>query len=169
MEGDIRRDNIIKKLTESSKPVSGRSLANEFNVSRQIIVGDVALIRAQGVNIEATNSGYVIKGEPSLKSMNVRIKHRPEDFYDVLCTIVDEGAVVSLIYIEHDVYGRVEVKTDIRSRADAKIFAEKSFESSHAPLYALTGNIYYQNIQALSDVVLIRVQRALHEKGYITR
>lgn len=169
MEGDNRRTEIIKKLRESGAPVSGRTLASELNVSRQIIVGDIALIRAQGVNIVATNSGYVIEEDESLKSMNVRIKHRPEDFYDVLCTVVDEGAFVSAIFIEHDVYGRVETKVNIKSRADAKVFAEKSFESSHAPLYALTGNVYYQKIDAPVDVILIRVQRALHEKGYITR
>ncbi len=169
MEGENRRTKIIEKLSENTKPVSGRSLAKEFNVSRQIIVGDIALIRAQGINIVATNSGYIIEEIKSAKSSSIRIKHRPEDFFDVLCTIVDEGASIAELYIEHDVYGVVSTKVDVKSRADARLLTERTFESSHAPLYALTGNVYFLKVEAISDVVLIRVQRALHEKGYISR
>lgn len=169
MEGENRRTKIIEKLSENTKPISGRSLAKEFDVSRQIIVGDIALIRAQGINIVATNSGYVIEDNKSAKSADIRIKHRPEDFFDVLCTIVDEGASISELYIEHDVYGVVRATADVKSRADARILAERTFESSHAPLYELTGNVYFLKVEASADVVLIRVQRALHEKGYISR
>lgn len=167
MEGDNRRTYIAEKLANSKTPVSGRTLARELGVSRQIIVGDIALLRAQGIDIIATNSGYVIADGSQDKTLVIRIKHRPEDFYDVLCTIVDEGANITGMHVEHDVYGRVEAKVNVRSRADAKAIAEKSFESSHAPLYALTGNVYFQTLQATSDVILIRVQRALHEKGYV--
>ena len=49
MDGDIRRREIVKRLRETEKPISATRFAKAFDVSRQIIVGDVALLRATGV------------------------------------------------------------------------------------------------------------------------
>lgn len=45
MNGEQRREKIIDILNSSSKPVSGVALASMLNVSRQVIVQDIALIR----------------------------------------------------------------------------------------------------------------------------
>ena len=55
MNGDDRRNEILKKLNETTAPLSGSSLAGDLNVSRQIIVQDIALLRAAG-NIEDRKS-----------------------------------------------------------------------------------------------------------------
>ncbi|MCD4925003.1 helix-turn-helix domain-containing protein, partial [Enterococcus faecalis] len=54
MDGEIRRREIVKRLRETEKPISATRFAKAFDVSRQIIVGDVALLRATGVEIVAT-------------------------------------------------------------------------------------------------------------------
>ena len=51
MTGSERRDQIINQIKKSSIPVSGAQLAKEFDVSRQVIVQDIALIRAAGHEI----------------------------------------------------------------------------------------------------------------------
>ena len=61
MNGEDRREKIINILRSSSTPVAGVALAKELNVSRQVIVQDVALLRANGTAIFSTNRGYVLQ------------------------------------------------------------------------------------------------------------
>ena len=43
-----RRTEILKLLQQEEKPVAARAMASQFGVSRQVIVQDIALIRAAG-------------------------------------------------------------------------------------------------------------------------
>ncbi|MEG2245267.1 MAG: helix-turn-helix domain-containing protein, partial [Erysipelotrichaceae bacterium] len=54
MDTNKRRVQIMKIIKESDKPVSATFLANMFEVSRQSVVGDIALLRASGKAIIAT-------------------------------------------------------------------------------------------------------------------
>ena len=58
-----RRQAILEQLKRAEKPVSATALARQYGVSRQIIVGDVALLRAGGEPISATPRGYVLDRE----------------------------------------------------------------------------------------------------------
>ena len=60
MTAEQRRSRISARLHEAQQPISATVLARELGVSRQIIVGDVALLRAGGQAITATARGYVI-------------------------------------------------------------------------------------------------------------
>ena len=60
MRAEERRQAILEHLRQSSRPVSAGLLAERFSVSRQVVVGDVALLRASGADISATPRGYVI-------------------------------------------------------------------------------------------------------------
>ena len=57
-----RRDEILQALAGASGPVSAAALAARLGVSRQVVVGDVALLRAAGSPIVATPRGYVLGG-----------------------------------------------------------------------------------------------------------
>ena len=63
MTGETRRNKIVEKLQGSEKQLSGAALAKEFQVSRQVIVQDIALLRAMGYDIESTNRGYRISNK----------------------------------------------------------------------------------------------------------
>ena len=52
-----RRAAIGEILAQARAPVSAAALARRLAVSRQIIVGDVALLRAAGADILATPRG----------------------------------------------------------------------------------------------------------------
>ena len=54
MNAAQRRERILTRLTGASEPMSASLLAGELGVSRQIVVGDVALLRAAGAQIAAT-------------------------------------------------------------------------------------------------------------------
>ena len=63
MTGSDRRQEILKNIKESDRPVSGSKLAKDYDVSRQVIVQDIALLRASGYDIISTNRGYVLEGQ----------------------------------------------------------------------------------------------------------
>ena len=60
MEAASRRQAILDRLRTADRPVSASALAAGLNVSRQIIVGDIALLRAGGAEISAPPRGYVL-------------------------------------------------------------------------------------------------------------
>ena len=61
MHAEERRETILKLLRQSAQPVSASTLAAQLSVSRQIIVGDIALLRAGGADILATPRGYCLQ------------------------------------------------------------------------------------------------------------
>ena len=58
MNGEVRRKEIVKRLAQADAPISATVLAAEFGVSRQIIVQDIALLRAKGTEIVSLSRGY---------------------------------------------------------------------------------------------------------------
>ena len=60
MNAAERRTKIIELLAASDRPMSATALAARCGVSRQIIVGDVALLRAGGVAVMAALFALVV-------------------------------------------------------------------------------------------------------------
>ena len=54
-----RRTEILKLLQQAEKPVAARAMASQFGVSRQVIVQDMAVIRAS-TPVSYTHLEYVI-------------------------------------------------------------------------------------------------------------
>ena len=50
-DGEMRRMNILEILNNRTTPVSGTELAGKLGVSRQVIVQDIALLRADNKEI----------------------------------------------------------------------------------------------------------------------
>lgn len=65
MDAVQRRERIQQILRDSKEPVSAAAMASQVHVSRQIIVGDVALLRAGGMDIQATPRGYILQTQDS--------------------------------------------------------------------------------------------------------
>ena len=62
MNAKERREAILARLKGETGPVSATVLAKEHGVSRQIVVGDIALLRASGEPISATPGGMCWTG-----------------------------------------------------------------------------------------------------------
>ena len=95
--GEERREEIIKILEFENKPVSGTDLAGRFEVSRQVIVQDIALLRAVNKNILATNKGYVLfkeKDQADKVQRIVCVCHKDEDILDEFECVLDFGAKI---------------------------------------------------------------------------
>ena len=73
MDGPARRAAILALLEGADGPVSASALARHCGVSRQIVVGDIALLRAGGVPVTATPRGYVLpRAEGLLRTLACR-------------------------------------------------------------------------------------------------
>ena len=168
MEGQMRRDTIIKMLGEKGKPLSGTELAKELGVSRQVIVQDIALLRAVNKNILSTNKGYVLY-DPSEETQKARrtiaVSHSDEQTQDELYTIVDFGGKVLDVVIEHDIYGQITVDLILKSRQDVDEFIAKVAKSKAKPLKTLTGNKHFHTVEADSEQLLDIIEEKLREKA----
>ena len=170
METDVRREQILHLLETQPKPVSGTVLAKLFQVSRQVIVQDIALLRAENKNILSTNKGYVlfqVTQKEENKKRVFRVLHSKEEVLDELRCIVDNGGHVLDVSVEHDLYGQISVDLIINNRADIDEFLEKMNSSTNQPLKVLTGDIHYHTVQADNIDILDRIESKLHEKGYL--
>lgn len=170
MDGEKRRETITKLLMTEKEPVSGAALARELGVSRQVIVQDIALLRATNKNILSTNKGYMLYGKEQGANnyrQVVMVRHTDEEMRDELNTIVDAGAKVLDVIVEHEVYGQITVDLFIASRRDVEEFLEKIRQNTAKPLKELTGNVHYHTIEAQNTDILHEVQNKLQQKGYL--
>ncbi|MDO5541132.1 MAG: transcription repressor NadR [Eubacteriales bacterium] len=169
MDGAERRKKIIELLEKGAEPYSGTALARKFGVSRQVIVQDIALLRATDKNILSTNKGYIIFGEKEKNSCKriVFIKHTDGQMKDEMYTIVDAGARILDVIVEHEVYGQIAADLMITSRKDVDDFMRRIFAVKGKPLKELTGDEHYHTIEADREEILDEVERGLKEKGYL--
>ncbi|MBQ5671776.1 MAG: transcription repressor NadR, partial [Oscillospiraceae bacterium] len=107
MNAETRRKKILEQLSASDKPVSATALAKMFSVSRQVIVGDIALLRASGADITATPRGYVLSKEAVGHTRTVAVQHSPQQTKQELCIFVDNGCTVEDVIVEHPIYGQI--------------------------------------------------------------
>lgn len=169
MEGETRRKKIIEYLEHSKQPISGSELSKKLKVSRQVIVQDIALLRAVNKNILSTNKGYIIYApevEIQKKRKTIRVKHNTEQILDELYAIVDCGGKVLDVVVEHDIYGQITVDLIITCRQDADEFISKIKNSQVQPLKELTGGVHMHTVQADSEEILNKIEKVLKEKGY---
>ena len=160
-----RRSAIAQRLQGAHAPLSATALAGEFHVSRQIIVGDVALLRAAGVSIHATPRGYVLGAESAGVQAVLACVHTPEDMGRELNAIVDNGGEVLDVIVEHPVYGQLTGQLRLRSRHDVAEFLKKAEHAS--PLSVLTGGIHLHTVRCPDGETLKRVTKALKSEGFL--
>lgn len=160
-----RRTLIESRLRAVEAPISATALANEFHVSRQVIVGDVALMRAAGLDVQATPRGYVLGVESSGVTGVLACVHTREDMGRELNAIVDNGGEVVDVIVEHPVYGQLTGQLHLRSRHDVGQFLEKV--STAQPLSALTDGIHLHTVRCPDRETLERVTRVLREAGFL--
>ena len=172
MSGEERREQILNRLQAGRSPISGTELAREFEVSRQVIVQDIALLRAFHKNILATNKGYLYfceEEEGRKFKRTMKVKHKDGDILDEFYTIVDWGGKVLDVVVEHEIYGQITVDLLIGSRQDAVHFVDKCQNSTNKVLNVLTDGIHYHTVEAASNEILEHIEQKLLEKGYLIK
>jgi len=147
MKNEQRRKAILKKLKASTTAISATVFADSFGVTRQIIVADIALLRASGYPIRAEHKGYVLeKAEKNDIIKRIVVKHRGDQLMDELYAIVDNGAKVIDVIVEHSVYGKISAELNLSSRYDVDKFLQKISESDANPLSDLTEGLHVHTL-----------------------
>lgn len=168
MEGDLRRNEILQIISKASGPVSGTQLSKTLGVSRQIIVQDIALLRASNRNIISTNKGYTIYEDNKENAKRIfYVSHNDLSVGDELNTIVDNGGRVLDVVVEHEIYGQISVDLVINSRRDVNEFLWKMSATKDKPLSVLTSGEHYHTVIADNESTLDDIEKALREKGYL--
>lgn len=168
MNAQQRRDYILERLKAAAQPVSATALAGELGVSRQIIVGDVALLRAGGAEITATPRGYMAR-RPAGLVRQAAVQHRPEEMERELNAIVDAGGEVVDVIVEHPVYGQLTGVLRLHSRYDVAEFLRRVAEHEAKPLSGLTGGIHLHTIRCPDGDTYQRVIKALENQGFLLK
>lgn len=162
-----RREEIISLLTKSEAPVSASALASRLAVSRQIIVGDIALLRASGKDISATPRGYVLSRSKAGLRRTVACVHGYEQTENELNIIVDNGCTALDVIVEHAVYGQISGKLELSSRYDVSQFMEKLGSETAPPLSSLTSGVHLHTLLCPNEEAYLRVCDALSKAGML--
>lgn len=167
MDAQTRRQHIARRLRESAGPLSAAALARELSVSRQIIVGDVALLRAGGLDITATPRGYVLPGPPAGVVCTYACRHRADQMEAELNAMVDQGCTVLDVIVEHPIYGQLTGPLRLSSRYDVAQFVARCRQEAAAPLSQLTEGVHLHTVLCPDDGASRRVREALERLGFL--
>lgn len=168
MKGKQRREEIRRVLKTSLAPIKGTDLASMTGVSRQVIVQDVALLRASGVEIISTAEGYVYFSDNiCFPKRTFKVKHIKEHTDDEIRTIIENGGKVLNVFIKHPVHGEISANLDIVNREQMTNYVKLVNKKGVQPLMSLTENVHYHTIEAKSARELDKIEEELKRKGFI--
>lgn len=166
MKAIERRENILRILSERQEPVAGVVLAGQLNVSRQVIVQDIALLRAAGNDILSMNQGYLIQSGQRISRV-FKVIHGDDQVEEELGLIVDLGGFIKDVFVYHKAYGVLRADMDIRSRLDIQKFMEKIASGKSSLLMNITSGYHYHTVFADSIQLLDIIQEKLEQKGFL--
>lgn len=168
--GDNRRAQILQILKEHGSPLSGTMLAKMLGVSRQIIVQDIALIRAENHNILSTNKGYIYRaaeGENAQPKRVFYVRHTTGQVLDEFLTVLELGGTILDVAVEHEIYGQIRTDLLIETPRDAQDFVDRLTRCKDNLLKVLTDDCHYHTVAAPSEKLLDLIQQELKHKGYL--
>ena len=161
-----RRSAIYEQLTHADAPISATALAQQFSVTRQVVVGDIALLRAEGHSITATPRGYMIPAETGLRR-TIACHHSGADTQRELFAMVVCGCTVLGVIVEHPVYGQLTAPLALSSRYDVEQFIRRMADSHAQPISALTGGVHLHTLSCPSEAVFAHLKATLANMGML--
>lgn len=171
MPGEDRREMILKTLRESEKPLTGKDLGEMANVSRQVIVGDINLLKAVNEPIIATSQGYLYihpATGPAKIEKTLVCKHAPEQTEEELNILVDHGLTVRDVRVEHPVYGDLSASIMVSNRQEVKAFMQQVLEANAVYLANLSEEgIHLHTVTADTREQIRKAENALRKAGIL--
>lgn len=166
MDGKQRREEIMRLMKGSRAPLSGAALAQKFGVSRQVIVQDIALLRAADYRIISTYKGYLCE-EPDQAERVFYVNHSREQIQEELNVIVDYGGTVTDVFVEHEPYGELRAPLHVENRSQVQDFVDEISRGTSGPLLTTTSGYHYHTVKAESEKVLDRIEEELRIRHFL--
>ncbi|HFH7100891.1 TPA: transcription repressor NadR [Streptococcus agalactiae] len=155
MKVQERRENILTTLKGTKEAISASTLAKIFSVSRQVIVGDIALLRAQQCDIISTPKGYLMSSALSTHQFTARLvcQHGIEQTEEELEIILRYQGIIMNVEVEHPIYGMLTAPLNIQSQKDIDNFTAKLKVSNAELLSSLTDGLHTHMISCQDQSV----------------
>ena len=166
MKAEKRREEILSFIGNAENPIPASVLAERFAVSRQVIVQDIAIIRANGYDVTATNRGYVLNSK--IQATRVfKCRHSFEEIVDEGALIIEAGGKVEDVFVNHRVYGRISSRLDLINRTHVEDLYRSLVSGASKPLMSVTDGYHYHTVSAEDEATLDGIERALRERGFL--
>lgn len=168
MENKERRRLILQKLKSTNTSVTGRELAELCQVSRQIIVSDIAMLRAEGAKILATSQGYLMEREKDseVKALALAVPDT-EALRRELELIVDNGGTIRGVSVEYGMYGTLRCAVSLCSRRDIRKWGEQLQEMHMKPLALVAGGAHTLYVEMENAEAGEEICRLLEDAGFL--
>lgn len=174
LNGEERRIKVLNMIKESNSPLNGTAISKKMGVSRQVIVNDIALLRANKYDIISTNRGYIIQDASNKVSNDkdvftrvFKVEHNDFEIYEELSCIVSLSGKVLDVFVDHEVYGKFFAQLNISTTKDIENFVSQMKENELVPLKNITNNCHYHTVQAPSIKLLDLIELELSQKGFL--
>ena len=170
MTGEVRRMKIRQMLLDAHQPLSGTALAGALHVSRQVIVQDIALMRAEHLPILSTTKGYLLGPDAVRSSQPKRVffvRHTTERVLEEFMTVIDLGGRILDVSVEHELYGPIRADLLIENAQDAQDFVDRLKNCRDNPLKVLTDDCHYHTVTAPSEKLLDLIEAELRNRGFL--
>ena len=146
-----RREDIVLVLTNSDKALKGTQLAQKYGVTRQIIVKDIAILRANGKDIIATPEGYIIGKQDDRIKRIIAVSHNDSGLSEELNIVIKYGGIVEDVIVEHPLYGEIKGMLMIKNLNDLEKFLDRYKKQDAKLLSLLTNGVHIHTISADSE------------------
>lgn len=169
MKAVERRSAIVTRLKASEQAVSASTLAKELHVSRQIIVGDVALLRAEGTEIMATPRGYRLSSNKIDERFigQFACQHSVSQTKAELYEVIDFGGEVLNVIVEHPLYGELSGQLNLSSRHEVDDFVKRLNTVQATLLSQLTDGIHLHTVACKDQATFLKIQARLEKIGVL--
>ncbi|MDI3298585.1 MAG: transcription repressor NadR [Bacillota bacterium] len=167
---DERRRRLEALVREARGPVRGTQLAERLGVSRQVVVQDIAVLRARGSAIRSSPRGYVWDEPPEPATQvraQVAVRHTPEETALELHSLVDAGVRVVDVVVEHPLYGELRGYLDLATHEQVDAWLEEVRRHRASLLSSLTGGVHLHTLESRDAQGVARARRRLEELGFL--
>ena len=166
MKATDRRNEILSFIGNSDNPVPDGVLAEKFAVSRQVIVQDIAILRAIGYGITSTHRGYVLNVK--IQALRVlKCRHSFDEIVDEGLLVIGAGGRIEDIFVNHRVYGRISARLDLHNKTHVEELYRSLVSGASKPLMSVTDGYHYHTVSADNEQVLDGIEELLRQKGYL--
>jgi len=165
-----RKQKILDNLKNNGY-LKGSELANIYNVTRQVIVKDIAILRAEGNDIIATPNGYFLNNLSEKNKIRkiIATKHKEDRLGRELEIMIDNGGKVLDVIVEHPIYGEIKANLMLDNRVDLASFMEKLKSKSAKPLSSLTDGMHLHTVEGDSQKILELIVYELDQEGFLIK
>ena len=166
MKAELRRKEILSLLGNTDNPIPANLFKERFNISRQVIVQDIAILRANGYDITSTNRGYVLNTKTQATRV-FKCRHTFEELVEEGELVISSGGKIEDVFVNHRVYGRISARLDLSSRMHVEELYRSLFSGASKPLMSVTDGYHYHTVSAESERVLDEIEQKLRARGFL--